>query len=172
MELWQTISDLFERHAPETLMALFGAGTSLLMFYLVWTLLKHLFGLQTRSVAQEVNQDQVTAALLTSLIEALLTEAGHLRQALDGILQETLQRGQRNAELLTALMAQTERTPTEVLALLKPELQHLHQAVYETDQRIVTRVASVAGLQYAEPGDESLSHVRDEERPGAVEGGV
>lgn len=47
MDMIQTIERLFEEHAPETLMAFFGATTSILLFYLVVTVLRQLFGLQT-----------------------------------------------------------------------------------------------------------------------------
>jgi hypothetical protein len=87
MQVWRTLDQLFRDHAPETLMALFGAGTSILLFYLIGVLLRHWFGWQRRAADHDVAQDQASAALVEALVEALVTEAGHLRATLDSILE-------------------------------------------------------------------------------------
>ena len=55
MELLRALEGLLEAHAPETLMALFGAATSMLLFVLVGIVLRHLFGLQLRAATQEAH---------------------------------------------------------------------------------------------------------------------
>jgi hypothetical protein len=125
MEIWRTLSQLFQEHAPETLMALFGAGTSILLFYLVWTVLRHWLGWQTRREGWEAHQERATAALVEALVGALVTEAGHLRTTLDSILEEALRRSEQHTQLLAALSVQAEEAPEKMLALLRPEFDHL-----------------------------------------------
>lgn len=132
MDVLHALEALFEQHAPETLMALFGAATSLLLFYLTGVALNHLFGLQRRSADLEAGQDQVMAAL----VEALVSEAGHLRETLDSLLDESLQRSERNAQLLTALLVQAEKTPIQVVDLLRPEFVQLLQEVHLAEARL------------------------------------
>lgn len=167
IELLQTLVRLFTEHAPETLMALFGAATSLLLFYLVWTVLRYLFGSLTRSADQEADQDQATSALMTSLVGALLSELEHLRLTLDGILQESVRRGEQNTEVLMGLLSRAEKTPGEMLQMLKPEFEQLHEAICQAEDRIVTKVAEVAekvngtepeGTPSA-PGDNTQHHI-------------
>ena len=154
MELLRALEKLFEEHAPETLMAFFGAGTSILLFYLIWAVLRHFFGLQTRSASQDADQDQATTTLLKSLVEALVTEAGHLRSTLDNLLQESLHNGQKNAQDLATLLTKTEETPEEVLRLLKPEFDHLHQEMRQTEARLIAKVTEMTGYPVLE-GEES-----------------
>jgi hypothetical protein len=158
------LESLFEKHAPETLMALFGAGTSLLLFYLIAAILRHWFGLQRRSVDAEVHQEQATAALVEALVGALVTEAGHLRHALDDILAEALRRSEHNTQALSSIQAQAENTPDQVLELLKPEFAHLHQEMHRAEARLVAQMT--AGWGGAE-GQEAK--VRPEEQPGEAE---
>jgi hypothetical protein len=144
MDVIRALGALFEEHAPETLMALFGAATSILLFYLIGSVLNHLFGLQRRSADLEAGQDEVMA----TLVAALVTEAGHLRESLDGLLDESLQRSGRNAQLLAGLLAQSEKTPVQVLELLKPEFTHLQREVRQAEARIAARLgAPVGGLR-------------------------
>lgn len=161
MELLRALEKLFEEHAPETLMAFFGAGTSILLFYLIWAVLRHFFGLQTRTVNQEADQDQATTALVSSLVEALVTEAGHLRRTLDRLLQESLHNGQKTAQDLATLLAKTEETPEEVLRLLKPEFDHLHQEMRQAEARLIAKVTEMAVAPALE-GEERAPVVRDE----------
>lgn len=144
MEMIHTLEQLFREHAPETLMAFFGAFTSMGLFYLIWAVLRQLFGLQRRNVDWEAAQDQTTAAL----VGALVSEAGHLRAALDGILQESLRRNEQNAQLLSTLSVQAEETPGRTLELLRPEFDHLRRALRQTEARIIAKIA----LQAGEPG--------------------
>ncbi len=137
MEVLHILQRLFEDHAPETLMAFFGAATSLVLFSLVWALLRHLFGLQDRSGALDADQDQATSALVDALVNALVVEAGHLRHTLDNILKESLRRNEHNAQLLTQLLRQNEDTPNRVLELLKPEFDSLHQQLHQAGDRLV-----------------------------------
>lgn len=143
MDILQVLQTLFEDHAPETLMALFGAATSIVLFYLVWAVLRQMFGLQNRSADQEAGQDQATAALLESLVTALVTEGGHLRQAMNGILHEMLRRDEQNADMLAGLLANSQQTPSEVVQLPKPEFDHLRQAMRQTETRIVAKLSEV-----------------------------
>jgi hypothetical protein len=164
MELVRALEKLFEDHAPETLMALFGAATSILLFYLVWTVLRQLFGLQNRSADQDAGQDQATAALLESLVTALVTEGGHLREAMNGILHEMLRRDEQNAQLLAGLMASSQQTPSEVVQLLKPEFDHLRQAMRQTEARIVAKLSEAAyGGEGAGEGKPALAELQAEE---------
>lgn len=96
MEVIRGLESLFDKHAPETLMAFFGAGTSLLLFHLIGVVLRQWFGLQRHSADVDASQDQATAALVEALVGALVTEAGHLRHALDGILGEALRRSEQH----------------------------------------------------------------------------
>lgn len=141
MEVLKELDGLFRAHAPETLMALFGAATSLLLFYLVGAVLRHLFGLQTRRANWEVYQDQATAALVEALVSALVSEAGHLRTTLDSILDEALRRSEQHTQLLVTLAAQADETPGKTLALLRPELDHLRRELHQAESRIVTRLS-------------------------------
>jgi len=150
MDVIQTLGKLFEQHAPETLMALFGAATSIGLFYLIRSILDHFFGLQARSVSQEASQDQRTDVLLESLVKALVTEAGHLRHTLDSLLQESLLYGQKNTQDLAALLSQSEETPGEVFRMLKPEFEHLHREIRQAEAHISTKVASLAKLSATE----------------------
>lgn len=150
MDILRILGDLFEKHAPETLMAFFGASTSILLFYLIWSILNHFFGLQARSASQDANQDQMTGALLESLVQALVTEAGHLRHTLDSLLQESLRYGQKNTQDLAALLSQSEETPGEVFRILKPEFEHLHREIRQAEAHITAKVASIAKLSAAE----------------------
>lgn len=153
MELIRAIGELFERHAPETLMAIFGAGTSLLLFYLVWTVLQQLFGMQKRSVDQEANQEQATAELVESLVTALVTEASHLRHTMDGILHELLRAGADNTAALATLQDKTEQTPDAVVQLLKPEFDGLHQEIRQAEVRIVAKVLEATGHEDQVPDE-------------------
>lgn len=152
MELLEGLAKLFSEHAPETLMALFGAGSSILLFYLVWTLLRHLFGLQTKTTDQEVEQDQATANLLEALVAALVTEAGHLRTTLDGILGEALKRDEQTSYALADLISKTEETPHEVLGLLRPEFEYLHSEMHQVERRIISKVIEMAERPEEDPG--------------------
>lgn len=140
MEVLRALDRLFREHAPETLMALFGAMTSLLLFYLAWAILRQLFGLQNRSAHWEASQDQAHTALVEALVGALVTEAGHLRATLDGILDESLRRGEQNAQLLVALAVQAEEAPEKTLALLRPEFDHLRRELRQAEARIITKM--------------------------------
>jgi hypothetical protein len=124
-EILELLERLFRDHGPETLMAFFGAGTSLLLFYLVGVVLRYLFGWQTRQANWEAHQDQATTALVEALVSALVTEAGHLRATLDSILEESLRRSEQHSRSLFDLAAQAEETPGKTLALLRPEFDHL-----------------------------------------------
>jgi hypothetical protein len=137
MDVIQTIEQLFATHAPETLMALFGAVTSIGLFYLVWTVLRGVFSLWT----QDASEEQATAALVDSLVSALVSEAGHLRQTLDGILGESLRSSEQNARALAVLLARAEKIPEGVLQLLKPEFDQLHQEIAQTEARLLSKVA-------------------------------
>ena len=145
MELLRELDQLFRTHAPETLMALFGAATSLLLFYLVGTLLRHLFGWQTRQASREAHQDQATTALVEALVGALVTEAGHLRTTLDSILDESLRRSEQHDRLLTALAAQAEETPGKTAALLRPEFDHLRRELRQAEARLSAKMTLPAG---------------------------
>jgi hypothetical protein len=138
VDVIRALGELFEEHAPETLMALFGAVTSILLFYMIGSVLNHLFGLQRRSADLEAEQDQVMA----TLVGALVTEASHLRETLDNLLDESLQRSERNAQMLAGLLAQTEKTPVQVLELLKPEFAHLQREVHQAEARIAVRLGA------------------------------
>ncbi len=135
-DILRLLEELFRQHAPETLMAFFGAVTSLLLFYLIGSLLNHLFGWQRRSADLEVGQEKMMAAL----VRALVTEAGHLRETLDTLLDESLERSERNSQLLAALLAQTEKTPGQVLDLLKPEFAQMHHAMRRAEARLAARL--------------------------------
>jgi hypothetical protein len=141
MEVLKELDGLFRAHAPETLMALFGASTSLLLFYLVGVVLRHLFGLQTRRADLEAGQDQATAALVEALVSAVVSEAGHLRTTLDGILDEALRRSEQHTQLLVTLAAQADETPGKTLALLRPEFDHLRRELRQAESRIVAKLA-------------------------------
>jgi hypothetical protein len=78
---------------------------------------------------------------MESLVGALVSEASHLRQTLDGILQETLRCGEQNARVLTLILTTTEKIPGEVLQLLKPELEQLHQELAQTEARLISRMS-------------------------------
>jgi hypothetical protein len=97
MSMKSALLDQLFGSRPETLMALFGAATSLLLFYLVGAVLRYLFGWQTRQAGWEAHQDQATTALVEALVAALVTEAGHLRTTLDSILEEALRRAAATA---------------------------------------------------------------------------
>lgn len=158
MELIRAIEALFDQHAPETLMAMFGAGTSLLLFYLVWSVLQHLFGVQNRSAHQEADQEQATTALVESLVAALVTEAGHLRQSMDGILRELLRAGADNTIALSTLLDRTEQGPDAVVHLLKPEFDDLHQAMHQTEARIVAKMLEIAEPNSTTPEERDSAH--------------
>lgn len=123
VDLLKAMEQLFEAHAPETLMAFFGAGTSILLFYLVVTVLRQLFGLQKLTAGQEIDQDQATGALIEALVTALVSEVGQLRTTMDGILRETLQRGEESAAVLSGLATRTDQLPHDVVSLLKPKFE-------------------------------------------------
>jgi hypothetical protein len=141
MELLRLLNQLFHEHGPESLMALFGAATSLLLFYLVGAVLRHWFGWQTRQASREAHQDQATTALVEALVGALVTEAGHLRTTLDGILDEALHRSELHSRLLAGLSAQAEETPGKTLALLRPEFDHLRHELRQAETRIIAKMA-------------------------------
>lgn len=151
MEMLRAIERLFENHAPETLMAIFGVGTSLLLFYLVWAVLQQLFGVQRQSAEQVAEHEQVTTVLVESLVAALVKEAGHLRQTMDGILHELLRAGTENAAALTDLQTQSDHAPQAVAQLLKPEFDLLHQTMHDAETRIIAKVLETAG-----PTDEQV----------------
>jgi hypothetical protein len=152
----ETLERLFTEHAPETLMAFFGAATSMILLYLVLVMLRHLFGLETRSAAQDAEQGQATAVLVEALVGALVSEAGHLRHTLDGLLKESLRRSEQNTEILASVLASTDRTPQDVLALLTPEFDRLRQQVRQAEARIVAKVIEAARSQLTSEGE----HVR------------
>jgi flagellar biosynthesis/type III secretory pathway M-ring protein FliF/YscJ len=145
MELLRELDQLFRAHEPETLMALFGAATSLLLFYLIGALLRYLFGWQTRQASRDTSQDQATAALLEALVEALVTEAGHLRTTLDSILEESLRRSEQHSRLLANLAAQAEETPGKTAALLRPEFDHLRRELRQAEARLSSKMTLPAG---------------------------
>jgi hypothetical protein len=145
MDILRALDQLFREHAPETLMALFGAATSIGLFYLVWTVVRHLLGWQTRRADWEASQEQATSALVEALVGALVTEAGHLRATLDGILEEALRRSEQNAQLLSALSIQAEETPGKMLDLLRPEFDHLRRELRQAEARIVAKMALRSG---------------------------
>lgn len=155
MDVLRTVERLFEQHAPETLMALFGAVTSILLFFLIGSLLRYGFGWLMRTSTQEADQDQATSALMELLVGALVSEAGHLRQTLDGILQELLRCGEQNARVLTMLLNNTEKIPSEVLQLLKPELEQLHQELAQTEARLVLKMAGSVDERVGEKPSEN-----------------
>lgn len=144
MDVIRGIDQLFRDHAPETLMALFGALTSVGLFYLVWTVLRHLVGIQTRRLDDEVVQDKTTATLVEALVNALVTEASHLRATLDNILEEALRRSEENAQALSTLCAQAEEGPDRVLDLLRPEFDQLRRALHQAETRIITKITQQA----------------------------
>jgi hypothetical protein len=148
MELIRTLEQLFRDQAPETLMAFFGALTSMGLFYLIWVLLRQLFGLQRRNADWEATQERATTAVVEALVGALVTEAGHLRATLDGILEESSRRSEQNAQILSALSTQAEEAPVRTLELLRPEFDHLRRALRQTEARIIAKIA----LQAGEPG--------------------
>jgi hypothetical protein len=111
--------------------------------------------------------------LVEALVGALVTEAGHLRHALDGILEEALRRSEQNAQCLTVIQAQTEETADKVLDLLKPEFAHLHQAINRAEARIVAQIGrrtSSAGEQPeradVEGGPQEPEHEMDSRHSG------
>lgn len=144
IELLRMLMQLFDTHAPETLMAFFGAGMSILLFYLVWSMLRHWFGLQTLAAGQDAEHDQGTTALLEALVNALVTEAAHLRVTIDNVLRESIQRGDANAGLLKELSAKTAAVPSEVVSLLQPGFEYLHQEMRQAETRIMSKVMDVA----------------------------
>lgn len=149
MEAIRLIERMFQEHAPETLMAMFGAVASLLLFTLIWKILRHMFGLQLADVDQETDREQAIATLLTSLVQALVTEAVHLRETVDSVLRETLQVGQQNADALSELSTKSEDIPPEVLALLQPEFEYLHHEMRQAEGRIIDKLIEVAyGMQH------------------------
>ncbi|MCD4687505.1 MAG: hypothetical protein K8S97_16365 [Anaerolineae bacterium] len=150
MDVLRALERLFEDHAPETLMAFFGAGTSILLFYLVVTVLRHWFGWQTMTAGQEANQDQAAGAVIEALVNALVTEAVHLRTTMDSILREALRRGEENADLLSGLVTRTEGLSRDVVQLLKPEFEALQREVRQAERRIITKVLEAAP---SVPGD-------------------
>jgi len=140
MDVLKTVSDLFERHSAETLMALFGAVTSVSLLYLVWVLVRYFFGLLAHTTTQEADQEKATSLLMEALVEALVSEAGHLRQTLNGILDESLRCSEQNARVLAVLLARTEHIPSEILRLLKPEFERLHQELQQAENRMVSQL--------------------------------
>jgi len=140
MDVLKTVSDLFERHSAETLMALFGAVTSVSLLYLVWVLVRYFFGLLAHTTTQEADQEKATSLLMEALVEALVSEAGHLRQTLNGILDESLRCSEQNARVLAVLLTRTEHIPSEILQLLKPEFERLHGDLLQTEARIVSKM--------------------------------
>jgi hypothetical protein len=162
MELLRELDQLFRTHEPETLMALFGAATSLLLFYLIGALLRYLSGWQTRQASRDTSQDQATAALVEALVGALVTEAGHLRATLDSILEESLHRSEQHVRLLANLAAQAEETPGKTAALLRPEFDHLRRELRQAEARLSAKMALPAGN--AEAG-EAAEDTEPEHRP-------
>jgi hypothetical protein len=144
MEVLRILERLFQDHAPESLMALFGAATSILLFYLIWLVLRHLFGLQARTATQEADQDQTTTALIDALVTALVTESRHLRTTMDGILREALKRNEQNSVILAGLIHRMEETPHEVVQLLQPEFEYLHHEMTQAEQRIIDKMEEAA----------------------------
>ena len=161
MELLRELDQLFRTHAPETLMALFGAATSLLLFYLIGALLRHLFGWQTRQTNRDTSQDQATAALLEALVGALVTEAGHLRSTLDSILEESLRRSEQHSRLLADLATQAEETPGKTVALLRPEFDHLRRELRQAEARLSAKMTIPAGnVEAGEAADDPAPETR------------
>ncbi len=156
MEVLRLLDQLFQEHRPETLMAFFGAATSLLLFYLVGAVLRYLFGWQTRQASWEAHQDQATTALVEALVEALVTEAGHLRTTLDSILEEALHRSEQHSRLLADLAAQAEETPGKTAALLRPEFDHLRRELRQAEARLSAKMVLPAGeVEAGEAADET-----------------
>ncbi len=141
MKVLEALGRLFSEYTPETLMALFGAATSLLLFYLIWYLLRQVLGGLTRNAGQEAEQDQVSAELVEALVGELLIEAEHLRHSLQEGLQASLKQGEKNTQTLSVLMAQTDGAPTQLVELLKPEFAHLQQEIRLTEERIMAKIA-------------------------------
>lgn len=154
-DVLKTLVHLFQTNAPETLMALFGALTSFLLFYLVWATLRQLFGMQTHNASWETTQEQATATLVEALVNALVTEAAHLRTTLDNILEESLRRSEQHTQLLSMLSNQAEETPGKTLALFRPEFDHLRHELRQAEARIIAKIAQQSGQ---EPGERKLSH--------------
>lgn len=153
MDYLRTIGRLFETHAPETLMAFFGAVTSVALLYLVWWSLRHQFGLQLFSANQEADQDKADSTLIASLVTALIAEAGHLRTSIDGSLRQSLERSERNAAALAELTDKTEEIPGELLRVLKPEFENLHHELREVEARIIIMSADGEAQEFEESAD-------------------
>lgn len=155
INLLQALVQLFDDHAPETLMALFGTGTSILLLYIVWSMLRHWFGLQTFAAGQDVEQEQGTTAIMEALVNALVSEAAHLRVTMDNILRESIQRSDANAELLVELSAKTDAVSTEVANLLKPEFEYLHHEMRQTETRLMSKILGVTYANDEKPASAS-----------------
>lgn len=153
MDYLRILEQLFAAHAPETLMAFFGAATSIALFYLVWWMLRHLLGLQWFSADQEADQEQANSSLVASLVTALIEEAGHLRISIDGSLRETLQRSERNTEALSALVNKAEETPLEIVRMLQPEFEYLHHEIREAEASIVAKIMGYDGVVTRSAGE-------------------
>lgn len=162
IELFHMLMQLFDTHAPETLMAFFGAGMSILLFYLVWSMLRHWFGLQTFAAGQDAEQEQGITALMEALVNALVTEAAHLRVTIDNVLRESIQRGDANAELLKELSAKTAAVPSEVVSLLQPEFEYLHHEMRQAETRIMSKVMDVT---YADDGESACGNNTPGQKP-------
>lgn len=157
MEVLRAIEQLFTDHAPETLMAFFGAVTSIVLLYLIWSILRHWFGLQTLTAGQDASQDQANTALVEALVSALVSEASHLRVTMDGILSESIQRGHTNAALLTDLSERAEALPEDVVRLLNPEFEHLRREMRQVEARIITKVLA----KQMETRDPAAEHAQE-----------
>jgi hypothetical protein len=149
VDILKTLEQLFAQYAPETLLAFFGAATSMLLFSLTWFLSRYFFKLLMKASNQEAQQDQALSVLLESVVAALVSEAGHLRQTLDGILQESLRCSEQNAQMLTLLLVKSENIPADVLQVLKPEFEHLHQEMLLVEERLMTKITETAKQNHA-----------------------
>jgi hypothetical protein len=90
-----------------------------------------------------------------------------LRETLDSLLDESLQRSERNAQLLTALLVQAEKTPGQVVDLLKPEFVQLHQEMRQAETRLAARLGD-EGDESAQTSAEPVEPPPD--RPGGLVG--
>jgi dsRNA-specific ribonuclease len=165
MDILETMERLFDQHPPETLLAFFGATTSMLLFSLVWFLSRYFFRLLMRESTQDAQQDQAMSVLLESVIGALVSEAGHLRQTLDGILQESLRCGEQNAQVLALLLVKSERLPADVLQVLKPEFEHLHQEMLQVEARLTAKYTEVAASPNGNDAEQNIYEGNDKNSP-------
>ena len=159
MNILQMVGKLFEDHAPETLMAFFGASTSIVLFFLIWSMLRHMFGLQRHAAAMDEDQEQTIATLIDALVSALVTEAQHLRETVDGALREAVQIEQQHTRALADLTSRAEAMPGEVKSLLRPEFEYLQHELRQVEIRIIEKLSDMSAPEpdavYDEDADAS-----------------